>query len=487
MKDFVSEIKKIPTSRVLYTLSDISIDMFKKQEYRRDVLVERIKNGIVKRGTVLLLGWDIQNMAYLSVKHSNDYRNSSKAISVPETINLYRAYDNKHSSSEELRKSDIDGVFRILMGMTSEQFLFQQPGLIFEKFNRDYYILMAAEHFEHHDQLNVNTIVEDTFGYSANDYVAILMVVFWLCNQSPTPLSVLDRIKLTNGSKLLSKENLYRFIQYYACTYDELRESMLGKQLLYSKPFIKTQKTGSYITSNMFLVALTMGNGLYWLVRDYYMKKKSQHFVNTFGLLFEDYIHDLARKYCDESEYRKLSQGTKKGADFLLDLGILQFLIEAKSAVLPLPVKQQVPDVEQANSFFLKTIEEAYEQLQSSYTQIIGETSKPTIKIILLYDDFSNTAIIQKAATGIFDNDTQCFMMTIRELEILLYLHRNDYERSKAVCQRILEQTKVEMNRESICGIYESLEIYENPHLSGEMDYFQGLLKHFEKQLKMKR
>lgn len=39
---------------------------------------------------------------------------------------------------------------------------------------------------------------------------------------------------------------------------------------------------------------MIVGNGLYWLVRDYYLKHGSQKFVNTFGLIFEDYIKDLA-------------------------------------------------------------------------------------------------------------------------------------------------------------------------------------------------
>lgn len=484
MRDFISEIRKIPTSRVLQTLSGISIDMFKKMEYRKDLDIEVVNKGVVKRGKIALLGWDIQNIAYLSVKHSNDYRDSHTTSTVAEVVNLYRKYDNDHSAAEQLRESNIDGIFRIIMGMSSEQFLFQQLGFIFEKFNRDYYILIAAEHFEHHSDLDMNAIVEDTFGYSADDYVAVLMMVFWLCNQSPIPLKAIENVRLEKESPLLSVENLTKFIDYYSCTYKDLRESKLGKQLLYSKPFIKTQRLASYITSNMFLAAYTMGNGLYWLARDYYCNQKSQHFINTFGLLFEDYIKDLAQRYCEDNEWKQLSQGRKKGADFLIDFGDLILLIESKSGLLPLGVKQQVPNVEQANLFFTRTIQEAYEQLQSSYDQISKDSNHTIIKVILLYDDFSNTGIIEKSITGIFDNDPNCFIMTIRDLEIFLYLHKYDPIKRMAICDRIIDQLKLGKNRESIGGIYETLDITGNPHLSGEMDYFQKLLKHFEKKLK---
>lgn len=144
-------------------------------EYRKYIDVEVENKGVVRRGKVALFGWDIHNIAYRSVKHSNDYKNSNTSSTVAEVINLYRKYDNDHSVAEQLRDSDIDGIFRIIMGMSSEQFPFQQLGFIFEKFNRDYYILFAADHFEHHSELDMNAIVEDTFGYSVDDYVAVLM------------------------------------------------------------------------------------------------------------------------------------------------------------------------------------------------------------------------------------------------------------------------------------------------------------------------
>ena len=55
MRDFITEIRKIPTSRVLLTLSEISIDMFRKMECRKDIDVEVVKNGLVRTGKVALL------------------------------------------------------------------------------------------------------------------------------------------------------------------------------------------------------------------------------------------------------------------------------------------------------------------------------------------------------------------------------------------------------------------------------------------------
>ena len=297
----------------------------------------------------------------------------------------------------------------------------------------------------------------------------------------------MDEARNDKWSSMLSSENITNMVKYYSCSYDDLRNTPLGKQLLYSKPFIMTQSKKTYITSNMFLLAFTLGNGLYWVVRDYYLKRNSQHFTNTFGLLFEDYINDLGIRYCTEGECAQLDRGKKKGADFLIDFGSLKFLIESKSALLPLGVKQQVPNTKQADTFFVRTIEEAYEQLNSSYNELKNNQTVPIIKIILLYDDFSNTGIVEKAITSIFDNDPYCFVMTIRELEILLYLHKYAPEKEKSICGRILTQLTEGKERESIGAILGSLDIYKNPHLSGDMDYFQRLLNHFANQFELSK
>ena len=62
MRDFITEIRKIPTSRVLLTLSEISIDMFRKMECRKDIDVEVVKNGLVRTGTKL---WSVGFLFFL--------------------------------------------------------------------------------------------------------------------------------------------------------------------------------------------------------------------------------------------------------------------------------------------------------------------------------------------------------------------------------------------------------------------------------------
>ena len=99
----------------------------------------------------------------------------------------------------------------------------------------------------------------------------------------------------------------------------------------------------------------------------------------------------------------------------------------------------------------------------------------------MLYDEFSNTAIIELSEREIFEKDNLCFVMTIRELEILLYLHRNDKAKEEQILNKLLDSTKPDglRKRQNIGAIYDELSIYENQHFDGQMDYFSKIMEHF--------
>ena len=484
--DFITEIKKINTDGLILRFAERSIEMFKAQESTTKVEIPVLRYGRSQRLCVALSAWDIPSIDYLAVKHSNDYRDGKKKCSVEQLVNLYRDYDNEHHTPDALNDPNLplDNIFRIILGMTAEQFQHSRMLWAFERFSRNYYILLAAKDFKHRALIDVDGIVKETFGYGANDYIAVLFTIFWLCLQNPLPLNAPSTLYHRKESSVLTEENIKTFVAQYTCTYGELRDSPLEKQLLYSKPFIKTQKTGITIMSSMYLVAMLIGNGLYWVVRDYYREKKQQTFVNAFGLLFEDYITDLANTYCSVGEWRYLEEGRKKQSDFYFDFGSARLIVEAKSALLGLDGRQQVPNTDTIDRFYRNTIQEAYQQLQSSYSELFPVTPTPLLKIILLYDEFSNTAIIEQSISEMFLNDPICYIMTVRDFEILLYTHKHNYPQFKNVLNSMAHPKEDGRGRKCVTVILEEYSLTDNLHLEGEMDYFKILLKHFGNQLK---
>lgn len=479
MDTFIDELRKINTDGLIFEFSKLSSEMFKNDEALRVIELPFKQFGITKIAKVGLSAWDIPLIEYLSVVHSNDYRRANHLPSLGQLVNSFRKYDNEHSIASAIENGNVDVVFRAILGLTAEQFQFQDKSWIFDKINRDYYILYAAKHFEHHSTINASSIVEEIFGYSVDDYIAILMMVFGLCYYYPEPLVVLDQLIYPEETSVLTKENISSLIRYYSCSYEDLRKHSLGKQLLYSKPFILTTREKRYIASSLFLVAMNVANGLYWLVRDYFFKQKSQSFVNGFGYLFEDYIKDLASRYCEEDRWRVLPTSKEKGADFYFNFGSLGMLIESKTTLLRLDAKQQVPNLNSINDFYKNSIREAYEQLQSSYKQFMP-SENPIIKVILLYDEFSNTAIMEKSLTEVFDNDNLCYIMTIRDFEILLHLYHSDFELCSEILGEIVAQARKEAPHQPIDTILRNKSIFQNHHLQGEMDFMSCNLKRFE-------
>ena len=485
MKDFIAEIRKIRTDELILELSELSIQMFQSEtRHMKNLPIQVNQFGVWQNKEVLLTAWDILNVEFLSIKNSNDYRDSKQKSSIGELINLYRGYENAQKDLEYLKDGSLNEVFRTILGMTAEQFQYQNFEYFFERFNRNYYILVAAEEFEHRGCLDASAAVNNVFGYSIQDYLSVMLMVYWLCSKCPEPLSAPENIYKKIDATVFTKENITNFVKHYSCSYSDLRDSSLGKQLLYSKPFIKTDRSSKYIASSLLVVFMLIGNGLYWIVRDYYQKKGTQEFPNKFGLLFEDYIKDLASMYCKQNEWQVIEQGVDKGADFLFDFGNLRLLIEAKSALLKLDVKQQVPNIQSANQFFERNIEESYKQLNRSFENFSPKGDSPIAKIILLYDEFSNTSIIEHSLFEVFQGDKNCFVMTIRQFEILLYLRKNDTAKFGVILEKINNCITLASSKTNIDALYSELNINDNPHLKGEMDYFQKQMKHFEANLK---
>lgn len=475
MRDFITEIKRINTDGIIFEFSKVSIEMYHNQQWQKSFDIMVTNCGITNKRYVSLSAWEIQHIAYLSVLYSNDHRRTHDLPSIGELVNLYRGYENKHSIAEGIKAADIDHLFRAVLGMTAEQFQYQNIRWIYEKLNRDYYILLAAKNFEHRPLIDVESIARELLGFSADEFIMVLLMIFGLCSRSPMPLERYSRISPSELPEVLSQENITKVISYYSCTYEDLRKSQLGKQLLYSKPFIKTKKDQLYIHCNMYLVAMLIGNGLYWLTRDYY-RTKSQHFTNSFGLLFEDYIKDLASRYCKSSEWGVIPQGKKKGADFFFDIGSIRIIIESKSALLQLGAKQQAPDLDAVDKFFERHIAESFAQLNNSFAEMQPLTPRQVVKVTLLYDDFSNTSIIEKSMSEIFTYDSFCYVMTIRDLEILLNLHKFDSGKCIDVCNRIANNSTGIKERESIGAILEHMGLTNNPHWEGELDFFSKIM-----------
>ena len=104
---------------------------------------------------------------------------------------------------------------------------------------------------------------------------------------------------------------------------------------------------------------MLLGDGLYWLVRDYYQQNNlGQKFINAFGMMFEDYFEELVDEYVPKGTWHKIPEKKGKSADYYIEVENVIFLFELKSGLLGIGAKQQTPDIKQINNFYNRNIKD---------------------------------------------------------------------------------------------------------------------------------
>lgn len=497
MKKFESFIKEYATRDFIYFFSDISTKIFKKQLLEEDenmnccisFLLDAILHGFMKKQVpVMLSAWDIQGMAYLSIKYSSDYRNKvMENEQAGIAVNYYRGYENEHSKSECIKDAEIKDVFKFLMGMTYEQFKYQNLSWIFQNFNRNYHILVGSQKINREKIVDINEITKKLFGLNTDELLSVEMIILWLCSMRPDPLNAPEQLYRRKGEGILTRENIQKVIDYYSITYDEVRDTLLGKQIFYSKPFVVTKKKQETILISFYLVVMLFADGLYWLIRDYYRENKlGQKFINAFGDMFEDYFAEIADIYLPKGTWHKIPTSKKKkekSADYYVEFDEAIFLFELKSGLLGIEAKQQAPDMEKIDTFYERNILEAYEQLKRSEEVYKGK--KPIIKVFLLYENATNTQIIMSSIPEIFAMDKGCYIMAIADLEMLLATYVNNKKRFKEIIKALIQNENDEYNYESVLNILNKYGAFGDLHFIEERDYFKKIMRKLEIEFRM--
>lgn len=487
MTDFITYIRRFSTRDILYYFSQLSIEIYNWQMKHNDEGVScampinlevKYSEFIKKEISVLVTAWDIHAMSYLSIIHSNDYRNEKFGRkNLGFIIDLYRGYENEHSGSEYIRENSLANVFKFLAGMTYEQFKFQNLSWILQTFNRNYHIFLASGMIDRDGLVSLNEITNEKFGLDVDEFLVIELIIWWLCMKRPDPLGESEQVYRKTTDSILTKDNIRKVLDYYSLTYEEVRMDVFGKQCFYRKPFVVTNRSKEYISISRYLVEMQMADALYWLIRDYY-KDKAQVFPNKFGEMFEAYVKELLGLYLPLGSWKKIPEQKEGSADFYVEIENTIILFEVKSGIMGIKGKQQNPDVDQIDAYITRNIKKAYQQLCKSEKAYMGK--KKFIKVILIYETIMNEHIMQIATPEIFDNDANCYIMTIQELEMLLVTYKKD----KEIFGQIIELLKVGKSEEnsfqSIMSIMYEHNVDQNVHFTGECDYFDKMVKKLE-------
>lgn len=487
MKDFVSFVKNTSTEEFVEFWGEMSIKIYQKQLKNNDenelkatinFPLKINQYGFIQQNIeVMLSAWDIPNMIYTSICESNDYRNGHMTGDMASYVtSLYREFENDNSKIHYLKEVSLAEVFTYLMGMTYEQFEFQNLAWTLQNFNRNYHILVASNKICRKEIIDINVIVREQFGFGIDELLLNELIILWLCGQHSDPLTAPENMYQGKVSECVTREKIEKIIEYYSVDYEQVRNCKIKKQIFYSKPFVKTKKNKQTLLVSMHLLQMCFADGLYWLERDYYLNKnKGQKFLNAFGKMFEEYFQELAQLYLLRNMWDKIPEGKEKSADFYMEFEDVIFLFELKSGTMGIGAKQQIPEVELIEKFYSRNIREAYEQLKAS-EKVYQQNGKRVIKVFLLYEFTNNTQIMMSSLPEIFEKDKDAYILTISDLEMFLATYKYERQKFQSVISDLIENS-LEENKKCFLDILEKHGAIGNLHFIGERDYFSKILE----------
>lgn len=424
--DFRSFIRQISASTLLenmYILSKevyfggCTIDNLSKHVSEKDPRTGRVINQ-----DIIIQPWQFPDLAYFVIKYSNDYRGLTGLSRNMVLMILGQTNEYLSEKTKELL-TDLNSAFDINLfayGFGGEQFRYQTPLFFYQRLIRELYIVFSISKQFGSKIIPDNVIKEET-GIEWKDLIISLFGIFIGSFFQGSIHPSLDNLTFDEEK---DKQFIFeRIVDYYSADYEEIRNSLFGRQLFYLKPFIRTQNNG-LVTASVYLNQFIVEHAPFWILRNYYQKQPKKHrqdFTDEFGNWFELYFQKLCNTFSIKNE-RILEEEKRKRADWKLEIGDYTFLVEQKSAIVQLSVKQQLTDFKSYKAAIHKTIFKALDQLQETESDLA--INKP-VKLILCYDDYIDANILPlifSESDCPVENDNRYFLVNIMEMEMLFSL-----------------------------------------------------------------
>ena len=259
-------------------------------------------------------------------------------------------------------------------------------------------------------------------------------------------------------------------ISHYSISYEKLRNSKFQRQTLYAKPYICTQKNDT-LGIIPFLNLCVYEHAILWIVRDHFKRtnQEDQRVSSFFGKCFEKYFEELLSSYLRADEYEKIPETRTRRADWKLRIDGYGFLVEQKSSLIRLSVKQQEPSLDDLEYYAKETLIKAIRQLNRTE---IDFADGQFFKIILLYDDYLSPEVLEQVfAMEECDvqSDDHYWLVTIEEMEILLGLcqeHRDVFD--SIIEEKNRREASHSNEGKSLLQIMRGKRIWENTFLNRE-------------------
>lgn len=412
-------------------------------------------------GQVYISAWELVDMIYFAIQHSSLEPSAKVINNEREFVDLYHFFDSyKNDIDIEIINNYRDNVLLFVHCFGGEQTRFQMVKPQMDSFFRTMYLLDVVMR-RMIPKINIDQIIYEKLHLSLIEFSTAIFSL-WAGSKD----KIIVPVDITNSKSLLRSKNILPILEYYSCTLEEIKMSDLKRQIFYSKPLIKTPDN-NFIISNYHLFFFCFQECVYWLIRDYYNQNGSRAFTSEYGKCFEDYFHELLNEYLSNEQFERIQEGRTQKADWKLTIGDYKLLVEQKSSLAYIGVKQQTPDLEKAASFLRKTWGKAIKQLDNTEKEI---SDGEYIKIILVVDDyFMDEAldIVFQVDDDLPENDGRYWLVSIDMMEMLLYTYKNVPDKFLLIME---EKMSLELEHSSdgrsFSMLFSKYDINKNEHIN---------------------
>lgn len=463
---FIILLSQYDVSNVLVYISKYSAKIFRESsEEINAVRREMLHIGSSYR-EILVSGWHLVDLAYLAIKNCNGNKSIQNDNEFFQLFNLFNGYFQEAEKDLPLFRSKdrINDTMLYLYSFFGEQCMFQDStttAVILDNYCRNRYLLDSVS--KKFNTIDIDSVVADETGLNSCELSAALWCIFPVALRTPFILNVEGYY----NRGIIDKNKVKQTVEYFASEITTIKNSKLERQQLYATPFIKLPG-GQYILNNVYLLLFLFENAPYWVVRNHYLKKNSQDFVNAFGDYFEAYFEEILNKYLDKKAFYKIPEGTQNRADWFLKIGEYAFIIEQKSALVGLNAKQQLSDIEKTKIYITRNWLKALKQLEAT-EKLYKKEYDHIIKIVLVYEDYFKDEILENAfklkGNNVID-DGYYWLASIADIEMLLYTYKTNPDLFyKIIEEKVKAETTKSTEGRELARIMNNNNVDTNEHI----------------------
>jgi len=427
------ELRKYKLDSLLLLIAEKSREMFREGESIQTITWNRKIGSLTQSFNQLMPIWGLAELSYRAIKCSNDYRaREPKLDDLLKLNNLLAKVTDQEAASKSSGKISEQDRANIFVGLSQTQFWWQdiarnRAGIVYH-FLR--YYLLLHEMPTYFPQLKPpDKDLKEITGFDIDDFSKLLFTCYAFVFTAPSPEITTIKIEeeVIQKNPLITADNIKKCFSFFAANYQYYRQTTHPNNPLFFRPVIQTQ-TNRLIIGNAFLLIKKFYEGIYWIIRDKYMKENSQDFTNAFGYYYEKYIETLLGYYLKPDMFQKIDDDVG-GADWIIYTDRYRLIVEQKSSLMSVKLKKEYPSVEEIDKYLIN-FNKACAQVRIT-NSTLKEKNRITINLILHFEKlYFKEAFIKKELLKLGGNDSDqlknYYLVDTEEFEQLIQILSED-------------------------------------------------------------